>query len=99
MHAVVNRLRLKHPIDPEVFAAAQRDLPPRAAQIDGLLAFHVVRVADDELVVVILGDSAAALERMRDEIGNEWMSDNIVPHLAAPTDRIAGESVVSFQRA
>ena len=57
MYAVVNRLRLKHPIDPEVFAEAQRDIPPRAAQIDGLHAFHALRVGDNELVLIIIGDS------------------------------------------
>lgn len=98
MHAVVNRLRLAHPIDPSVFEAAQRDLPPRAAQIEGLRGFHLLRVSDDELVLVILGDTPQALERMRDEIGNDWMRENVVPHLAGGTERLVGEAVVSFER-
>jgi hypothetical protein len=35
---------------------------------------------------------------MRSETGNDWMTENIVPHLADPTDRLVGETVVSFQR-
>jgi hypothetical protein len=99
MHAVINRLRLKRPIDPEVFAAARRDLVPRVARVAGIAAFHVVQVADDELVVVILGDDGAALERLRDEAGNAWMTENITPHLAAGTERQVGESVVAYTRA
>jgi hypothetical protein len=98
VHAVVNRIRLKSPIDPEVFAAAQRELPPRAAQIDGLRAFHLLRAADDDLIVVILADHAEALEQMRSEIGNDWMRENVVPHAAGPPERLVGEAVVSYER-
>jgi hypothetical protein len=48
--------------------------------------------------VLVIGDREDALERMREQIGNEWMRQNIVPHLSAPTDRITGEAVVSFER-
>jgi hypothetical protein len=99
MHAVVNRLRLARPIDPAVFEAAQRDLPARAAQIEGLRAFHVLRAGDDELLLLILGDTPEALERMRSEVGNDWMVENIVPHLAGGTERTVGEAVVSWDRA
>ena len=98
MHAVVNRLRLAQPIDPAVFEAAQRELPPRAAQIDGLRAFHVLRVGDDELVVLVIGDTPDALDRMRDEVGNAWMREQIVPHLAGGTERLVGQAVVSYER-
>jgi hypothetical protein len=35
---------------------------------------------------------------MRAEIGNAWMTENIVPHMAFGTERVVGESVVAFQR-
>ena len=98
MHAVVNRLRLARPIDQSVFENAQRELPPRAAEIEDLRAFHVLRAGDDELIVLILGDAPEALERMRTEVGNDWMRENIVPHLAGGTERVVAESVVSWER-
>ena len=98
MHAVVNRLRLARPIDQSVFENAQRELPPRATEIEDLRAFHVLRAGDDELIVLILGDTPEALERMRTEVGNDWMRENIVPHLAGGTERVVAESVVSWER-
>ena len=34
----------------------------------------------------------------RAEVGNAWMRENMVPHAAAPPDRIVGKAVVSFER-
>jgi hypothetical protein len=68
MHAVVNRIRLKDPIDDEVYTAAQRDLPNRVARNGGIRAFYLVRCGDDDLLVVILGDSQEAIDQMRAEI-------------------------------
>ena len=98
MHAVVNRLRLARAIAPSVFEDAQRELPPRAAEIEGLRAFHVLRAGDEELIVLIMGDTPAALEQMRAEVGNDWMRENVVPHLAGGTERVVAQSVVSWER-
>jgi hypothetical protein len=98
VHAVVNRIRLKTPIDPEVFAAAQRELPPRAAQIEGLRAFHLLRSGEHDLIVIVIGDHQEAIERMRTEIGNDWMRAHVIPHAAEPPERLVGEAVVSFER-
>jgi hypothetical protein len=98
MHAVVNRIRLKEPIDDQVFAAAQRELPDRIGAIDGVSAFHLVRCANDELIVVIVGDSAKSLDRMRVEFGNDWMRENVVPHGAGPPERVLGQVVRSYER-
>jgi hypothetical protein len=98
MHAVINRLKLATPIDPAVFARAQEELPPRVAEVDGLRAFHVLRAAEDELVVLILADTAEALDELRDRVGNAWMRENIVPHLAGGTDRMIAEGLVGWDR-
>lgn len=99
MHMVVNRLRLTRPIAEEVFAQAQLELPPRAAQIPGLQAFHVLRIGERELVVRVQGDNVDAIEQMRAQIGDAWMRENVVSHLDGPTERMLGEAVVSFERA
>jgi hypothetical protein len=87
---MVNRIRLKEPIDDEVFAAAQRDLPDRIAGIDGIRTFRLALCANDELLVVIVGDSAESLDRIRVEIGNDWMRDNV---FRLPQARPSGCSV------
>lgn len=99
MHAVVNRIRLERPIDDEVYTAAQRDLPDRVAGIDGLRAFYLIRCGADDLLVVILGDSQEAIDRMRDEVGNDWMRANVIPHAASAPDRLLGEVVAAYERA
>jgi hypothetical protein len=98
VHAAVNRIRLKEPVDDEVFVAAQRDLPGRIAGIDGVRAFHLVRCGNDELLVVIVGDSEGSLDRLRVEIGSDWMRENVVPRAAGPPERMAGQVVMSYER-
>jgi hypothetical protein len=98
MLVVVNRVQLKEPIDGAVFAAAQREMPARVAAIDGIRSFYVGRSGDEELFVVIVGDDEAAIDRMRDEVGNEWMRANVVPRAAAPPDRVVFEVLASFER-
>ena len=98
VHVVVNRVRLKEPIDDAVFEAAQREMPARVSEITGIRSFHVARAGDEELLVVIVGDDEDAIDRMRDEVGNEWMRANVVPHAASPPDRVVGEVVAVFER-
>lgn len=98
MHAVINRLKLATPVDPAVFARAQEELLPQVAEVDGIRAFHLLRASDDELVVLILGDTAQALDDLRDRAGNAWMREHIVPHLAGGTDRVVAEGLVGWDR-
>ncbi len=98
MHAVINRIRLKEPIDEAVYVAAQAELPARVAEIDGIRALYLVRSGEDDLLVVILGDSPEAIDQMRDEIGNEWMRAHVVPHAAGPPERGLGEVIPVFVR-
>lgn len=97
MHAVVNRLRLSTPIPPEVWARAQEEVPPRARAVPGFKALHVIQVSDDEVVLVVVADSAETLDRVATEVGNTWMRDNVIPHLAAPPERQVGRVVASSE--
>lgn len=98
MPAVVNRIRLKDPLEDDVYAAAQRDLAGRVAEIDGIQALYLIRVGDDELIVVILGDTEQAIDQMREQVGNDWMRAHVVPHAAAPPERVVGELVTVYER-
>jgi hypothetical protein len=96
MVMVVNRVALKEAIPDEVFSAAQREMPARVRAIGGIHSFHLALAGDRELLLVIVGEDQDAIELMRDQIGNEWMSANVVPHAASPPDRVVGEVVVTF---
>lgn len=98
VHAVVNRIRLREPLPARVFADAHRDLEPRVQAMDGLHSIHLIRAGDDQLVVVILAETEAALERTREEIGNEWMRANVIPYAAGPPERVTGEVAASLER-
>ena len=99
VHAVVNRIPMREPLDDAALAVAQRDLESQAAQIDGLAAIHVLRTDEGDLVVLVIGDDAAALERTREQLGNAFMRKHITPHAASAPERTVSEIVLSYQRA
>lgn len=98
MHAVVNTVALERPIDDSVWEAARRDLTPQIASVEGVQSVQIVRTGEREIVIVIVGEDEAALDRMRDAIGNEWMRANVIPNAAGPPQRAVGEVLVHFQR-
>lgn len=97
MHAVVNRLKLSGPMPAEVWQRAQAEVPPRARQVSGFKALYVIEAADDEVVLVVVADTAEALDRIADEVGNTWMRENVLPYLAAPPDRQVGRIVATSE--
>lgn len=97
MHAVVSRLHLKTPIPPGVWDRAHVEVPALARNVPGFQALHVIEMSDEEVVLVVLADSAEALDRIATEVGNAWMVDNVIPHLAAPPDRQIGTVVASSE--
>jgi hypothetical protein len=99
VHAVVNRIRLREPLDDAALAVAQRDLESQASQVDGLAAIHVLRTDEGDLVVLVLGDDVAALERTREHMGNAFMREHIMPHAASAPERTISEIVLSYERA
>lgn len=95
MAGVVNHLRFKETIDPELFARAERDLIPQMRAIDGFQDFYVIQTSDTEVVLVILGDDVGVLNRVATEVGSPWMTANVVPLLAGPPDRHIGPTIAS----
>jgi hypothetical protein len=98
VQAVVNTIALERPLEDAVFEAARRDLPERVAAVEGIQGVHMIRTGAEQLVLVILGDDEAALDRMRDAVGNEWMRAHVVPNAAAAPQRAVGEVVFSYTR-
>jgi hypothetical protein len=99
MHAVVNRVPLREPLDEAALAAAQRDLDAQAVRVDGLAGLHVLSIGEHELVVLVFGDDEAALERTRAEMGNTFMREHVMPHADGPPERAIAEVVLTYQRA
>lgn len=97
MHAVVNRLRLSRPLSPEVWSRAQAEVLPLARQVPGFKSLHVIEMTDEEVVLVIVADTAETLDRVATEAGNAWMRENVIPHLAAPPDRQIGRVVATSE--
>ncbi|MEO8897945.1 MAG: hypothetical protein ABI473_04490 [Candidatus Dormibacter sp.] len=95
MHAVINSLRFKNSVDPALFTLAEQELAQGMRTVEGFKSFHVVQVAADHVVPVIVGDDAEVLDRLATEVGSPWMVANVVPLLAAPPDRRIGPVLAS----
>ena len=96
MHAVINNLRFTDSVDRDLFAGVEHDLAHRMRAIAGFKSFHIVQVADDHVVLVVVGDDAAVLDRLATEVGSPWMSANVAPLLAVPPDRSVGPVIASI---
>ncbi len=95
VHAVVNHLRFREPIDPALFAGAKQDLAAQMRTITRFEAFHVIQTSDRDAVLVIMGENAETLDRIATEAGSPWMRPNVVPLPADPPDRQLGPVITS----
>ncbi|MCA1683490.1 MAG: hypothetical protein LC685_05870 [Actinobacteria bacterium] len=98
MAGVVNYLSFKDPIDPELFARAERELIPRMRAIDGFQDVYVIQTSPTEAILVILGDDVETLNRVATEVGSPWMLAEVLPLLTAPPDRHIGTTVASSRQ-
>ena len=64
-------------------------------EVQGFKAFHVIEIDPSEVVLVIVADAAETLDRIASEVGNAWMRDNVLPHLAEPPSRRIGTVLAS----
>jgi hypothetical protein len=93
--AVVNHLHFREPPDPGLFVRAEREVVPRAREIDGFRELHVVQVAPDHFILIISGDTLEVLDRVASEVGSPWMVEHVVPLLASPPERHIGPFVAT----
>jgi hypothetical protein len=92
---VVNVLHFQDPVDPALFERAEDELGRAMRGIDGFGGFQVVQTGETEVVLLIFGDSADALDRIATEVGSPWMGANVVPLLAGPPERHIGPLIAS----
>jgi hypothetical protein len=93
VHVVVNHLRLREPLPPESIASLQTT--GQALLDAGGLAFHLVRVDETHLILVLFFETAEDADRVARDVGGPWMREHVVPYLAEGTDRSLGEVIVS----
>ena len=98
MAAVVNHLHFKDAVDPQLFAAAERDLIAQMRAIDGFQDLHVIQTSDRDVVLVVLADDVDTLNRLATEVGSPWMTANVLPLLASPPERHIGPTIASSRQ-
>lgn len=89
MHAVLNHLRFRDDVDPQLFAG-MAEVVPQMRAIDGFGGIHIIQTSRKEVTLVILAIDAETLDRLAVEVGSPWMVAHVVPLLAGPPDRQVG---------
>jgi hypothetical protein len=98
MHAIVNHLSFKAPIEDALIQKVERDLKPKVLALPGLQSFYLMRTAEDHAILVILYESLSALEEGTRTVGSPWFEANVAPYLSAPPQRSVGEVVVEARK-
>lgn len=96
MHVVVNHLRLRDSVADTTVEAAQE-----AVQLvvdAGALAARVAKVDETHLILILEFSTAEDADRIAREVGGPWMRENILPLLAADTERSVGEVIAAARR-
>jgi hypothetical protein len=78
-----------------LFARVEDEVVPQARGIGGFRGLHVVQVAPDHFILIIVGDDAEVLNRVATEVGSPWMMTHVVPLLASPPERHIGSVVAT----
>ena len=95
MHVVVNHLRLRDPVTDSTTTALREGV--RAVVDAGAVAARIAKVDDTHLILILEFPTAEDADRVSREVGGPWMRKNIVPLLAADTERCVGEVVASAE--
>lgn len=90
---VVNHLQLTIPVD-DLVATVEREFPPAFDALPGFERFYLVKTAEDRVTVVIVWSSLEAAAAGSAAIGPTVFNEHVIPVLAAPQERVAGEAVV-----
>jgi hypothetical protein len=94
LHTVVNHLTFRDPVDPAVFTEFS-NLADDLRATDGFEAAHVVQTSEREVVLLIVGRDAEALDRITTEVGSPWLMRTVVPRPAGAPDHQLGPVIAS----
>jgi hypothetical protein len=93
VRVVVNHLTFAEPIPPSVIESARKALPG-VLEAGGLDA-RLVQVDETKAFLLLAFPDSETEERVKAEVGGPWMREHVLPFLAEPTDRRAGEVVAA----
>ena len=96
MYAVVNHMKLSRPLDDNIIGRMNSELMTNISQMPGVANALCVQVADDGIVVIVICESEASLQRVHHEVGSPWVGENLRPYLAS-TDRKTGPVIARPQ--
>lgn len=97
MHAVINQLHFKRPVQ-ETLQDVEGNLGPIIEQLPGFKSFYVVQTAEDRATVIILWETEADAINGGKTIGPTYFATAIAPHLASDQVRELGPVIVTLRR-
>lgn len=89
MFSVVNHITLTGPLPAELGERMQDELMVRARDVPGFVAAYCTQPAPEEIVMIVLTDTAEAMQVVHDTVGTPWIGANLGPVIAT-TDRKPG---------
>jgi hypothetical protein len=99
VHAVVNHLHFKEPVDTDLFRRAEVEVGGEMKSVAGFRGFRVVLASERHVILVIFGDTGQTLDDLATLVGNTWMRANVAPLLERPPERHLGAVIASVEAA
>ena len=93
MRVVVSHVRLQDP-STEALRRAAEEGGRRLVEAGGT-SFQLVEVDENHLILVLFFPDLETEERISREVGGPWMREHVLPLLASPPGRSAGDAVVA----
>ncbi len=95
MYAVVNHLHFNKPVAEIRQSIVEEGLPLLSA-LPGFQDFYFVQEGEDKGVIIIIWADGASAAAGAQAFGPTWFAQNIMPNLASPHQRTAGEVLASY---
>jgi len=92
MYVVVNRLPLAKPLDAALLATVESELIPGARAFPGVRSLQLVRVFENEAIIIVHVESLE-LERATRDSAAPWFRQHVLPFLSGPSTRSVGAIV------
>jgi hypothetical protein len=96
VHAVVNHLHFKEPVDPDLFRRMETEVGGEIKSVAGFRGLRVVLASERHVILVIFGDTGQTLDDLATLVGNTWMRTNVGPLLERPPERHLGAVIASI---